>query len=79
MNTIRLLARRVEHRGTVHAGLSLVEARLCDDGLWHIAVTPFERETASTPYHSGTVTVADPADHSLPYSPSAEPPALICR
>lgn len=78
MNTIRLLARRVEHHGTVYE-LSLVEARPGDDGLWHVSVSPFERETASTPYHSGTVKVADPDDFSRPYSPSARPPALICE
>lgn len=76
MNTVRLLARRVEHAGRVYP-LSLVEATLGADGLWRVAVTPFERETAATPYHSGTVRVADPDNPLLPYTPSARPPAMI--
>lgn len=76
MNTIRMLARRVEHAGRVYP-LSLVEAMQGADGLWRIAVAPFTRETASTPYHSGTLRVADPTDTSRPYTPSPQAPAMI--
>lgn len=76
MNTIRMLARRVEHAGGVHT-LSVVEASLGADGLWHVAVAPFVRETAATPYHGGTLRIADPADPAAPYIPSTEPPAFI--
>ncbi len=63
MNTIRMLGRRVEYLGKIYP-LSLIEAVPDADGIWHVAITPFERETASTPYHGGTVRVSFPNGHS---------------
>ena len=77
MNTIRLLGRRVEHLGHTYA-LSLIEAQKGADGLWRVCVTPFERETASTPYHGGTVRVCDPDDPEQAYRlPKCRPPELL--
>lgn len=65
MNIIRMLGRRVEYLGKVYP-LSLIEAAPGSDGVWHVAITPFERETASTPYHGGTVRVFFPNGNACP-------------
>lgn len=46
-----IVARRVIHRG-IEYGLSLVVVRGTS-----VSVTPFERETASTTFHSGTLRI----------------------
>ena len=59
MNPVRMLGRRVEYLGKTYP-LSIVEAEPDSDGHWDIAITPFERETAATPYHGGTVRISFP-------------------
>jgi len=75
MNTIRMLGRRVEYLGKTYP-LSLIEAAPDANGMWHVSVTPFERETAATPYHGGTVRIVNPDNPHLPYTPSTIPPHL---
>ncbi len=65
MNTIRMLGRKVEYLGKIYS-LSLIEATADPDGMWHVSVTPFERETASTPYHGGTVRISFPGGTAQP-------------
>ena len=73
MKSIRMLGRQVEHLGKTYP-LSIIEAVEHSDGLWYVSVVPFCREVHSTPYHSGTIRVCNPADHTLPYYPAPEPP-----
>ncbi len=64
---IRYLARRVEHAGQVFQ-LSIVEIFQDKTGLWHVKISPFEREIHSTPYYNGTLRITDPTDPSQPFT-----------
>lgn len=78
MTTTRhLLARRVDHGGHMYS-LSLITIVRSDDGMWNVSIEPFERETAATPYHSGTAMIRNGSNPELNFEgPSPLPPKLI--
>ena len=57
---VRILALRISYLGTIHS-LALLHLYSDAEGRWHVDITPYERETASTVWYPGTVTVI-PAD-----------------
>ncbi|GEM_PF-2104242 len=61
---VRILARRISYLGTVHP-LSLLHLYTDAEGRWHTDISPFERETASTAWYAGTVTVIPAADSAI--------------
>ena len=61
---VRILARRISYLGTVHP-LSLLHLYTDAEGRWHTDISPFERETASTAWYPGTVTVIPAADSDI--------------
>ena len=61
---VRILARRISYLGTVHS-LSLLHLYTDAECRWHIDISPFERETASTAWYAGTVTVIPAAGQGI--------------
>lgn len=70
----RILARRVVLAGKEYP-LTLVSVSRNDQGQHTVTLTPFERETANTVYHPGTLTIAS-ADGSDWHDGGSQPPVL---
>ena len=60
----RILAHHIILNGE-RFGLSVAEISRDGKGLWSVKVSPFERETAGTVFHSGTVVITEHDDRTV--------------